>query len=102
MEMKWKSEYHAYQIDAVSDGESKTNLSLDVKENLETNASVNVWTTENLTESEYKSICGDFLSRKMVRIKFRMPELDGISKIASQLLVFWEKGNECRVIYFSR
>ena len=29
--LKWKSEYHAYQIDAVSDGESKTNLSLDVE-----------------------------------------------------------------------
>lgn len=28
--LKWIPEYHAYQIDAVSDGESTTNLSLDV------------------------------------------------------------------------
>ena len=78
--LKWKSEYHAYQIDAVSDGESKANLSLDVEgESGKLNASVNVWTTEKFDN------CGDFLSRNMVRIKFRMPELDGISKIASQL-----------------
>ena len=31
MEIEMESEYHAYQIDAVSDGESKTNLSLDVE-----------------------------------------------------------------------
>lgn len=29
--LKWIPEYHAYQIDAVSDGESTTNLSLDVE-----------------------------------------------------------------------
>lgn len=33
--LKWIPEYHAYQIDAVSDGESKTNLSLDGSENQE-------------------------------------------------------------------
>ena len=36
-------------IDAVSDGESKTNLSLDVEgESGKLNASVNVWTTEKI------------------------------------------------------
>lgn len=84
--LKWKSEYHAYQIDAVSDGESKTNLSLDVEgESGKLNASVNVWTTEKFDRNQNTSQLWRFLSRKMVRIKFRMPELDGISKIASQL-----------------
>lgn len=59
--LKWKSEYHAYQIDAVSDGESKTNLSLDVEgESGKLNASVNVWTTENLTGIRIQVNCGDF------------------------------------------
>ena len=63
--LKWKSEYHAYQIDAVSDGESKTNLSLDVEgESGKLNASVNVWTTEKFDRNQNTSQLWRFFKQK--------------------------------------
>ena len=63
--LKWKSEYHAYQIDAVSDGESKTNLSLDVEgESGKLNARVNVWTTEKFDRNQNTSQLWRFFKQK--------------------------------------
>ncbi len=63
--LKWKSEYHAYQIDAVSDGESKTNLSLDVEgESGKLWASVNIWTTEKFDRNQNTSQLWRFFKQK--------------------------------------
>ena len=63
--LKWKSEYHAYQIDAVSDGESTTNLSLDVEgESGKLSASVNIWTTEKFDRNQNTSQLWRFFKQK--------------------------------------
>ena len=63
--LKWKSEYHAYQIDAVSDGESTTNLSLDVEgESGKLWASVNIWTTEKFDRNQNTSQLWRFFKQK--------------------------------------
>lgn len=63
--LKWIPEYHAYQIDAVSDGESKTNLSLDVEgESGKLWASVNIWTTEKFDRNQNTSQLWRFFKQK--------------------------------------
>lgn len=63
--LKWIPEYHAYQIDAVSDGESTTNLSLDVEgESGKLNASVNIWTTEKFDRNQNTSQLWRFFKQK--------------------------------------
>ena len=63
--LKWIPEYHAYQIDAVSDGESKTNLSLDVEgESGKLWASVNIWTTEKFDRNQNTSHLWRFFKQK--------------------------------------
>ena len=63
--LKWIPEYHAYQIDAVSDGESKTNLSLDVEgESGKLSASVNIWTTEKFDRNQNTSQLWRFFKQK--------------------------------------
>ena len=63
--LKWIPEYHAYQIDAVSDGESTTNLSLDVEgESGKLWASVNIWTTEKFDRNQNTSQLWRFFKQK--------------------------------------
>ena len=63
--LKWIPKYHAYQIDAVSDGESTTNLSLDVEgESGKLNASVNIWTTEKFDRNQNTSQLWRFFKQK--------------------------------------
>ena len=63
--LTWKPEYYAYQIDAVSDGESKTNLSLDVEgESGKLWASVNIWTTEKFDRNQNTSQLWRFFKQK--------------------------------------
>lgn len=63
--LKWIPEYHAYQIDAVSDGESTTNLSLDVEgESGKLSASVNIWTTEKFDRNQNTSQLWRFFKQK--------------------------------------
>ena len=63
--LKWIPEYHAYQIDAVSDGESTTNLSLDVEgESGKIWASVNIWTTEKFDRNQNTSQLWRFFKQK--------------------------------------
>ena len=63
--LTWKPEYHAYQIDAVSDGESTTNLSLDVEgESGKLWASVNIWTTEKFDRNQNTSQLWRFFKQK--------------------------------------
>ena len=63
--LKWISEYQAYQIDAVSDGESTTNLSLDVEgESGKLSASVNIWTTEKFDRNQNTSQLWRFFKQK--------------------------------------
>ena len=63
--LKWIPEYHAYQIDAVSDGESTTNLSLDVEgESGKLWASVNIWTTEKFDRNQNASQLWRFFKQK--------------------------------------
>ena len=63
--LKWIPEYHAYQIDAVSDGESTTNLSLDVEgESGKLSASVNIWITEKFDRNQNTSQLWRFFKQK--------------------------------------
>ena len=63
--LKWISEYQAYQIDAVSDGENTTNLSLDVEgESGKLWASVNIWTTEKFDRNQNTSQLWRFFKQK--------------------------------------
>ena len=63
--LTWKPEYYAYQIDAVSDGESKTNLSLDVEgESGKLWANVNIWTTEKFDRNQNTSQLWRFFKQK--------------------------------------
>lgn len=63
--LKWIPEYHTYQIDAVSDGESTTNLSLDVEgESGKLSASVNIWTTEKFDRNQNTSQLWRFFKQK--------------------------------------
>ena len=63
--LKWISEYQAYQIDAVSDGENTTNLSLDVEgESGKLGASVNIWTTEKFDRNQNTSQLWRFFKQK--------------------------------------
>lgn len=91
--LKWKSEYHAYQIDAVSDGESKTNLSLDVEgESGKLNASVNVWTTEKFDRNQNTSQLWRFFKQKDGTYKIQNARTGWYIENSVPTLVFGKKG----------
>lgn len=91
--LKWKSEYHAYQIDAVSDGESKTNLSLDVEgESGKLNASVNVWTTEKFDRNQNTSQLWRFFKQKDGTYKIQNARTGWYIENRVPSLVFGKKG----------
>ena len=91
--LKWKSEYHAYQIDAVSDGESKTNLSLDVEgESGKLNASVNVWTTEKFDRNQNTSQLWRFFKQKEGTYKIQNARTGWYIENSVPTLVFGKKG----------
>ena len=91
--LKWKSEYHAYQIDAVADGESKTNLSLDVEgESGKLNASVNVWTTEKFDRNQNTSQLWRFFKQKDGTYKIQNARTGWYIENSVPTLVFGKKG----------
>ena len=91
--LKWKSEYHAYQIDAVSDGESKANLSLDVEgESGKLNASVNVWTTEKFDRNQNTSQLWRFFKQKDGTYKIQNARTGWYIENSVPTLVFGKKG----------
>lgn len=91
--LKWKSEYHAYQIDAVSDGESTTNLSLDVEgESGKFNASVNVWTTEKFDRNQNTSQLWRFFKQKDGTYKIQNARTGWYIENSVPTLVFGKKG----------
>lgn len=91
--LKWIPEYHAYQIDAVSDGESKTNLSLDVEgESGKLNASVNVWTTEKFDRNQNTSQLWRFFKQKDGTYKIQNARTGWYIENSVPTLVFGKKG----------
>jgi len=91
--LKWKSEYHAYQIDAVSDGESTTNLSLDVEgESGKLSASVNVWTTEKFDRNQNTSQLWRFFKQKDGTYKIQNARTGWYIEKRVPSLVFGKKG----------
>ena len=91
--LKWIPEYHAYQIDAVSDGESKTNLSLDVEgESGKLWASVNIWTTEKFDRNQNTSQLWRFFKQKDGTYKIQNARTGWYIENRVPTLVFGKKG----------
>lgn len=91
--LKWIPEYHAYQIDAVSDGESTTNLSLDVEgESGKLNASVNIWTTEKFDRNQNTSQLWRFFKQKDGTYKIQNARTGWYIENRVPSLVFGKKG----------
>lgn len=91
--LKWIPEYHAYQIDAVSDGESTTNLSLDVEgESGKLSASVNIWTTEKFDRNQNTSQLWRFFKQKDGTYKIQNARTGWYIENRVPSLVFGKKG----------
>lgn len=91
--LTWKPEYHAYQIDAVSDGESTTNLSLDVEgESGKLSASVNIWTTEKFDRNQNTSQLWRFFKQKDGTYKIQNARTGWYIENRVPSLVFGKKG----------
>lgn len=91
--LTWKPEYYAYQIDAVSDGESKTNLSLDVEgESGKLWASVNIWTTEKFDRNQNTSQLWRFFKQKDGTYKIQNARTGWYIENRVPSLVFGKKG----------
>ena len=91
--LTWKPEYYAYQIDAVSDGESKTNLSLDVEgESGKLWASVNIWTTEKFDRNQNTSQLWRFFKQKDGTYKIQNARTGWYIEIGVPTLGFGKKG----------
>lgn len=91
--LKWIPEYHAYQIDAVSDGENTTNLSLDVEgESGKLSASVNIWTTEKFDRNQNTSQLWRFFKQKDGTYKIQNARTGWYIENRVPSLVFGKKG----------
>ena len=91
--LKWISEYQAYQIDAVSDGENTTNLSLDVEgESGKLWASVNIWTTEKFDRNQNTSQLWRFFKQKDGTYKIQNARTGWYIENRVPSLVFGKKG----------
>lgn len=91
--LTWKPEYYAYQIDAVSDGESTTNLSLDVEgESGKLWASVNIWTTEKFDRNQNTSQLWRFFKQKDGTYKIQNARTGWYIENRVPSLVFGKKG----------
>ena len=91
--LKWISEYQAYQIDAVSDGENTTNLSLDIEgESGKLWASVNIWTTEKFDRNQNTSQLWRFFKQKDGTYKIQNARTGWYIENRVPSLVFGKKG----------